>query len=546
MPSRARLLALLVVAAAVPLAESLVLVSFRFRQAEGLIGQASAVWPYDSYHDLRWLLVYHNSWLTFALGLVGALVVRGMLSATLVGLAWPARVPRPSARSLLLRNLGVAAFSAAVVAPFAALAVAASVVSLSWVLFTSLVPMLILAPFLQRMAVGAGWWHGLPSAELVAWSLLDFVVITVAGGLVWTAPEGWTPVVAAAVGAINGLLWNRMVRVAVRPSHVRLRWMPVVPIVVVLALALPLAAQVLSHPGNEKNTFTPPIFNNPLAADVPYAVVLLAGHNSAYDGRPAADPRVERFSYAGLDAQGRPLPYPPTRTHQSLASSADLLAVQVQALHRRTGRPIALVGESEGAMVARTYFRHRSDTPVTALLMFSPLVRTGRAYYPPPDASSGWGIATGWLLRGMFDLANLGSSAGSHPDEPFVRSLLEDAPFYRLETMCPIPGVRVIAFLPTVTAAETTPGPFTKIPVVEVPSFHGGFLSRKVVESQVIDFLAGENISQVRREYGLLQGLAAAWQAPLLAVDANPVWRPTAPPGRPFSSAKICAPLKNP
>ncbi|GLY22049.1 hypothetical protein [Micromonospora sp. NBRC 101691] len=539
MLSRRRLLALLGVAAVVPLAESLVLVSIGFRQAEGLIGQSSAVWPYDSYHDMRWLLVYHDSWWTFGLGLVVAIVVRGALSAALVGLAWPGGRPRPSRRVLLLRNLGVAALTAAIVAPFAALAVAASVVSLSWVLFASLIPMVILAPFLQRMAVCAGGWRGLPTAELAGWSLLNFVAITVVGGLVWSADEAWTPAVAVAVGMINGLMWNRTVRAAVLPSHVRLRRVPVVPIVVVLVLAIPLVAQAITQRDGAANTFSPPIFTQPLPQRVPYAVILLAGHNSAYDGRPSADPNVERFSYHGLDPGGRPLPYRADATHQSLESSARLLAAQVEAVHRRTGRPIALIGESEGAMVVRTYLRSPKP-PVTALLMLSPLVRTGRAYYPPPTADSGYGVATGWLLRAMYTLPNLVSATGDHPDEPFVRSLLEDAPFYRFQTMCSIPGVRVVAFLPTVTAAESTPGPFTQIPVVEVPSLHVGLLGQRMVHDQVIDFLAGANLQYVRSEYGLVQRLGAAWQAPLLTVNVNPVWRSKAPSGPAFSATRIC------
>ncbi|SCL29295.1 hypothetical protein GA0074692_2699 [Micromonospora pallida] len=539
MLSRWRLFALLGVAAVVPLAESLVLVLIGFRQAEGLIGQSTAVWPYDSYHDMRWLLVYHNSWWVFGLGLVGAIMVRGALSAVLVGLSWPARRPRPSRRTLLLRNLGVAALTAAIVAPFAALAVAASVVSLSWVLFASLIPMVMLAPFLQRMAVGAGWWRGLPTAELFGWSLLNFVVITVAGGLVWSADEAWTPAVAVAVGMVNGLMWNRTVRAAVLPSHVRLRRVPVVPIVVVLTLAIPLVAQALTQRDGETNTFSPPIFTQPLPQRVPYAVILLAGHNSAYDGRPSADPNVERFSYNGLDSGGRPLPYRSNATHQSLESSAQMLAAQVEAVHRRTGRPIALVGESEGAMVARTYLRSPKPA-VAALLMLSPLVRTGRAYYPPSAADSGYGVATGWLLRGMYTLANLGSGTDDQPDEPFVRSLLEDAPFYRFQTMCPIPGVRVVAFLPTVTAAESTPGRFTEIPVVEVPSLHVELLGRRMVHDKVIDFLAGANFRHISSEYGLIQRLGAAWQAPLLTVNVNPVWRSKAPPGPAFSAARIC------
>ncbi|SCL32722.1 hypothetical protein GA0074692_3388 [Micromonospora pallida] len=543
-----RLLALLGLAAVFPVVEAIILVMVPFRSAEGLIPQSSAVWPYDLYHDMRWVLVYHNSWLTFGLLVLGVIVLRGLYSAALVGLAWPEGVRRPAFPALVRRNLEIAAVTAVLVLPFAAYAVAASVVSLSWFLFVSLGPMLLLAPFLQRMAVGRGLWRGLPSAELLGWSLLDFVVISVAGGVVWEVPEPVTPLVAAVAGAVNGLLWNRTVRAAVLQRHVRWRRVPAVPIVVVLALATPLAAQTITSPRHETNTFTPPIFDRPLPERVRYAVILLAGHDSAYDGRPSGDPAVERFSYAGLDASGRPLPYRWLDTHRSLGSSAELLAAQVDAVHRRTGRPIALVGESEGAMVARRYVGDRPDPRVQALAMFSPLVRAGRTYYPPRDASTGWGLAAGWVLRGMFAVTQVGRTAATTPDEPFIRSLMDEGgPFYRLHMLCPVPGVREIAFLPTVTAAEAPPAPYIRIPAVETPSFHGGFLGRPVIEDQLIDFLAGEEVNVRRREFGLLQRLGAGWHAPSLALRINPVWEPIVPPGLPaFSTGYYCRPLRQP
>ncbi|MEV0806298.1 hypothetical protein [Micromonospora sp. NPDC050200] len=535
-----RLLALLGITAALPLAEVLILLLIGFTPAKGLAPQITAVWPYDSYHDMRWLLVYHNSWLMFGSGLLGLIALRGVLSATIVSLAWPTRTPRPPYRALVLRNVGVAAFGAVLVLPFAAYSVAASVLSLSWFLFASLIPMLLLAPFLQRMSVGRRLWRGLPSAELVGWSLLDFAVITLGGGLVWRTPDVWTPLVAAATGALNGLLWQQSVRAAVLQKRVRWLRVPVVPIVVVLALAVPLMSQVLSQPPNQANTFMPPIFNRPLPPQVPYAVILLAGHDSAYDGRPAADPNMELFSYLGLDSGGRPLPYRPEATHRSLESSSQLLAAQVEAVHRRTGRPIALIAQSEGVMVARTHLRNRPDSPARALAMFSPLIRVGRAYYPPPEASTGWGLATGWLLRVMFHVTTIGNRGPSTPDEPFIRSLLDNAPFYRYQILCPIPDVRVIAFLPTTTATEAPPGQAIKIPVVEVPTFHARVIGRVDANDMLIDFLAGANINRPRREFGPLQQLGDAWHAPSLAIQVNPVWRPTAPPGPPFTMARFC------
>ncbi|MBY8873976.1 hypothetical protein K7640_19290 [Micromonospora sp. PLK6-60] len=536
---RGSFLGLLVLAAAVPAVQNLLFVGMDYRGAEGLSPQGSAVWPYDSYNDMRWLLVYHNSWATYLGGLVLAIGVRGLLSGALVSLAWPGDVPRPGFRRVLLRNLGVAAMTAAIVSPFAALAVAAGVVSLSWFVFASVGPMLLLAPFLQRAGVGPGWWRGLPSAALVGWSLLDFVVITVTGALVWWVPGWWTVLFAAACGAVNGLLWNRTVHAAVHPTHVRWRRVPVAPIAIVVALVTPLVMQgVTAGGGRQRNNFRPPVLTERLPPSVPYAVVVLGGHNSAYDGVPAVDPAVQQFSYAGLDGAGRPLPYDTLATHRSLESSADLLARQVDRLHARTGRPVALLGESEGAMVARTYLRNRPDTPVRALLMFSPLVRAARTYYPPPDADRGWGLAAGWQLRGIFATVNLFTGGQSSPDEPFIRSLLEQGPFYRFETMCTIPNVRVIAFLPTVSAAELPPGPYANIPVFEVPSLHGGLLSRDVVNDRLVDYLAGADINAPRQEYPLYQLVGAAWQAPGLAVTINPAWRPS--PGPPFTQQRIC------
>ena len=118
-----------------------------------------------------------------------------------------------------------------VVSTWAALSVAASVVALSWLLIASLLPLFLLAPFLQRAAVVRTWWRGLPSIELVGWSLLNFVVLTIGGALVWTVPGWWTAPVAAVTGLVNGLLWQRTVAAALLPRR-RVRWarVPVAPL----------------------------------------------------------------------------------------------------------------------------------------------------------------------------------------------------------------------------------------------------------------------------------------------------------------------------
>ena len=540
--SGGRWAALLALAVLPPVLEAAVLVGIGFHAARGLAPQVTAVWPYDSYHDLRWLLVYHDSWWSFLVGLLTLIAFRGLLSAGLTALAWPAGVDRPSFDWLVKRNLKVAALAAVIISPWAALSVAFSTVALSWYLLASLIPMLVLTPFLQRAGMVGHWWRGLPTMALLGWSLLNFALLTVAAALIASVPGWWPVVVTALAGVANGLLWRRTVAAAALPARIRWSRVPVAPVAIVLTMAAAVGWQSLYGlvTGGPRE-WRPPVLAQPLPDRVPHAVIAIAGHDSQWDGRPPADPRVERFSYRGLDGQRRPLPYGPRDTHQSLDSSAALLAAQVDELHRRTGRPVALLGESEGAMVARTYLeKWPKPSPVEAVMLFSPLVQPGRAYYPPPG-HSGWGVAVGWELRGIFALASLPQKVKNDPDQPFVRSVLVDAPFLRNRTLCPVPGVRMIAFLPTVSAVEAPPGGYSQVPVIQLPAFHGGLINRRAADTQVVAFLAGDEMDQPRREYGLLQRLGAAWQPPPLALSVNPIWSATRE-ADPAFTGRVCGP----
>ncbi|MGK5673399.1 hypothetical protein ACSNOB_11235 [Micromonospora sp. URMC 106] len=536
---RRRLAALLLLAAIPPMVEMAVLVGVGFYAAQALAPQSTAVWPYDSYHDLRWLLVYHNSWWTFAVGLLAVTLARGLLSAGLTALAWPGRLPRPSTRWLVLRNIEVAAVATVIISPWAAISVAFSAVALSWYLFASVVPMLLIAPFLQRAGVVGRWWKGLPSMELLGWSIVNFLVITVASALIVSAP-GWSRVaVAGLAGAVNGLLWRRTVNAAAQPGRIRLARVPVAPLAIVLTMVAAVGVPpLIGLASGTTGQWHPPIVTERLPERVPYAVIVLAGFESSWDGQQPADPRVERFSYQGLDREGRPLPYAPQATHRSLDSSAALLAAQVDRLHARTRRPVALAGESEGALVIRIYLEKLPGGPVEAAMLFSPLIWPGRAYYPRPGYE-GWGLVAGWELRAIAAVSNLVKKVDNDPDEPFVRSVIVDAPFYRNRILCPVPGVRMIAFLPLVSAAEAPSGEHSRIPVVEVPALHGDLLSRRATYDRALDFLAGQRVDEPRREYELLQRLSAAWQAPPLVLAVNPIWF-TNREGDPSLSGRIC------
>ncbi len=522
---RGRFKALVALAAVLPAVEATIIAVLGFQAVRGLSPQVSAVWPYGTFHELRWLFVYHRTIPGFFITLVGMSALRGVLTTVLANLAWPDDIPRPSWRWLLRRNIWVALLTAVLLSPWVALAMAFATTGLSWYLIASLLPLLLFAPFLLRAGLTADWWRGLPRLAVVGWAWLNFVVLTIVGAVLSAVPIWWGIPLATVGGALNALLWRKSVAAVLAPGRVRFRLVPVVPLLVALILlsfpAMPLAAERVQ---GGRGGWRPPIMTEPLPDSVPYAVIALGGHDSEYDGEPAVDPRVERFSYRGLDEENRPLPYTAVDTHRSLGDSAALLAEHVEVLHERTNRPIALLGHSEGAMVARTYLERWPMTEVEAVLLFSPLVMPGRVYYPPAEIRRGWGVVAGWELRALQSLWNLTDTSEEVPDQDFIRSLLADAPFYRNRTLCPVAGVRMVAFLPTVTAIEAPPGQYHRIPVYELPAFHGELVGRADVADLVLDFLSGEPVQRSEWQYEVLQRLGSAWQPPPLALKINPVW----------------------
>ncbi|MFI2665419.1 hypothetical protein [Micromonospora carbonacea] len=532
---------LLVLTGLFPTVEAVVLVAMGFVAAEGLAPQTGAVWPYDTYHDLRWMFVYHQSWPEFLTTFWLVMLARTGYHTLMVRLAWPDGMPMPSVPWMFRRGFVLVVVVTVVVSPWAVISVAASVVALSWVLFASLLPMFLIAPFMQRAAMVRVWWRGLPSIRLVGWSLLNLVALTLAGAAAWSVPSWWTVLVAAVAGVVNGLLWIRILRAALLAPPPRWARVPVTPFVVLVAFAVPVLIPLAVDAVPASLRAERVLLDQPLPPEITQAVVVLAGYGSAYGGVRPDDPRVEWFSYRGLGPDGEPLPYGPTDTTISMAESVELLAAQVERLHRRTGRKVALVGESEGALVARTYLSRRPHPAVDALVMFSPLVGAGRAYYPPPGARRGWGLVTGWYLRALFEPVRLTGGPGKGPDEPFIRSLLDDAPFYRNRFMCPVPGVRMVAFLPYTTAAEAPPGDYTGIPVFQTVGVHGGLLDRTQVRDNLVAFLAGAPVQRTRPEYTLIQRLTAGWQAPPLDISANPAWADVREPDPAFTG-RVCVP----
>src|SRR6266540_2809869 len=167
---------LLAVCIALPMIEVGLLWGVGLTSALGIAPSVTAPVPFATFHDLRWLMVYHRSWLGFAVEALALLAFRGVLTALLVRLAWPGGVVR------------------------------------------------------------AGW--SAPAARTTGWVALTFAVLTLSGAALSASPAGLRLPVAAAAGLFNAWAWNGIVNVLALAPQVPRRAVPLVPIALVLLLAV--------------------------------------------------------------------------------------------------------------------------------------------------------------------------------------------------------------------------------------------------------------------------------------------------------------------
>ena len=181
--------------------------------------------------------------------------------------------------------------------------------------------------------------------------------------------------------------------------------------------------------------------------------------------------------------------------------------------------------------MTRKYLEAFPHPDVDATALISPVVRPGQVYYPPPGAWRGWGLAAGWELRGVLALMGLRRETPISADEPFVRSVLADAPLFRNRMLCPVPGVRMIGI----------PAQRRRLhhPAGELPRHPGRRPSGHARRPARLPGRAGAagGIPQRRRHrapaapyYSLVQEASGVWQAPVLALAVNPVWHAAGQP----------------
>ena len=503
----------------------------------GLATQLSAPPPFDVFHDLRWIVVYHESWFGLALELLAFVVVRAALTTVMVRAAWPDDVPREPLAVTIRRSVLFVIVIATLLAPWAGLMFALAVVSLSWLFFVAVPVVLLLGVFVYGGVATGSWWRRTISVRGAGWVVVAFVALTFFGSLMTTCPPAARLPIAALAGAVNAWLWLRLVASVLQPRRPT-RAVPVAPIGVIAVFALVVGGTIagfelsktslvhLTDPAGAATADWNPI---PAGTGAATPLMVVTGFNTQWDG--VANQFVQlavpqrRFSYRGT-SNGVPLSYAREDTHRSLRALARELSRQVDEFHDVTGKPLTIVAESEGALLAKTYLAAVAHAPVRNLVVLSPLVAPGRVYYPH-SGSEGWGAFGGLELEGLaWALGGL-SPVDVTPDTPFLRSIVDDAPAFRGLVSCGLPGIRQMAVLPLDTGVSA-PGPSTLgIPFTVVPGFHGGMLDDARTARIVERVISGRSVPDApgwSAAEDVIQAGSSAWQVPQLPAEVNDAW----------------------
>jgi hypothetical protein len=539
--SRWRLIALCSGAGAL---EAALLTQLGVQSGMGLAPQVNAPVPFGAFHDLRWLIVYHNSWPGFLAEAAAVLFARGLLTALTVREAWPDDIARPAPRVLLTRSIAFTFLVALLLMPWTILLFGLAVVSVSWLFFAAVPTVLLLAFLVHHGAITSGWWRRAPAPRALGWIALTFAVLTVSAGLTAVSPRAlWVPI-AALTGVFNAWAWFGMVH-AVTGTARSHRFLPLAPAGLAVLLGVVVGGSAIgfatvSHPASSRADAAaagPDPGNQGGPAQATGKPVLVAsGFWSSWNGKTAppfsGHYDEQRFSYRGLDAAGRPLPYQSADTQQPLLQLERLMSDQVDALYHQTGKPVSIVAESEGSLVAKTYLTASPHAPVSTLIMVSPLVQPARVYYPPSGVA-GWGVVGGLGLQGLSDTVGAETTVDLAPSQPFLRSIVQDAPALRSVLSCPVAGVRQYAVLPLADAVASGNAKPLGIPTAVVPAFHGGLLGDPNADAMIQDVLGGgspSDSSLLSVAERIIGPASSAWQVPELPLSINSAWSQPASP----------------
>ncbi|MGA3218117.1 MAG: hypothetical protein ABSE77_03400 [Acidimicrobiales bacterium] len=505
------------------LAETAAVMGFDPGARPELAPQASAIAPFGVFGDLRWVSVYNNSWAALAGELMAVLVVRGAITAVSIALAWPAHLPRPSVGKLVRRSLFATALAAVLLSPSVTLLFGLAAVPVSW-LFLAAVPAALLVAFIIHPApVSGDWWQRLVAPGAVGGVALAFLTLSVASAAVDAVPAALWPLVAALGGLFNAWSWVSLVHFVADRRPVR-RTVPVAALAALALVGTVVAGTVIGFGQARKAEARSLQARSAALAEPGYglSVLVVSGYGSSWSGaqaHPVPGSYVEeRFSYRGLDPQGMPLPYASPDTAKPLAELDRMLLEQVAALQARTGGPVDVVAESEGALVAKTALLADPGTAVRTLVLASPLQDPGRVWYPT-IGDQDWGVATNAAMRLISDVLDGVSPINLSPDNPLFASLDEQAPALENAMACPIAGIRQFALLPLADATVSPAAERLSFPSVVLAAFHGGLIESssgaKIISQILADRPVDDNRLLALADEAISYA-ASAWQVPAL------------------------------
>jgi hypothetical protein len=528
---------LVVPAVLAPVAETAVLLWVGPSGAAAMAPQVTAPPPFDLFHDLRWISVYHNSWVLLALELVGVLCLRSLWSAWVVQRAWPDGVasPPPPMPVAFLRALVFYAVATVLLVPFVIVLFGMAVTHLSYLFFVALPPVLLIALLIHRGALSqaAGhWWRWQPNGVSLGWLAAAFVWLSALGAAISVAPWPLALVAAAGAGLLNAWVDAGLVAgIATPPRRTSRFTRKLVPVALAVTFLI-VAGGVRVGFALTTDTNAPPRPPRPAAIPPPGAggghpVLVVAGNNSRWDTSPPivlpAGFVAWRYSYRGLDPSRRPLPYEPVDTLQPLLRSAELLGRQVEALYRGYGKPVTLLAESEGALVARAYLLGQyppAARMIDRAVIFDMPSGYAGVYYPRVGAQ-GWGVGSGWGLRGLAVVIRAMSPLAVSADAPLIRDLVDCRAMIAAVTTGPSPeGVRQVSIRALADAVDgpVPRGPFSPDTYV-VTAAHGGLVGRQATRALITEILTGapERASFARLAAArLITAVSDPWHTPYL------------------------------
>lgn len=528
---------LIAICVGLAVAEALLLSSLGASWAAGLSPQVTAAAPFGLFHDLRWLVVYHQSLPAFLIEMAGLFLFRGTLDAFIVREAWPRDrlADRPPFLRAWVRSVSFTVVATVLLAPWVMLLFGMAVVSLSWLFFAAVPPVLAVAVLIGPGAVSGNWWRRTVPPRAIGWVALTFLVMTLCSGFTLIRPIALAAPVAALGGLFNAWAWRGLVG-GTTSQRRTLRFVPVVPASLAGMLAVVVGGASIGFAVSSARAHQARILAEHAATlvhrpDQGMPLLVASGFGTKWDG--SSGPWLqgnfdeERFSYAGLTSTGQPAAYTVADTVASLSSLDATMNRQVEALAARHHQKVSIIAVSEGSLVAETFLARYPKAPVDQVVLLSPLVTPGRAYYPP-SGRDGWGVVARLGLQGLTYALGSISPFQLSPSTPLFQSIVADAPSVRSLLSCPVPGVRQVAVVPVADAVAAPQDPDLAIPTVVVPAFHSGALGDAQIDEVLIGILerrplpAGHGWADLAH---VLRPAAAAWQVPPLALNANPAWK---------------------